>query len=101
MRWTLQSPSLDRWFQKYGLLRGRSISAKTVTVKVKYSDFQQVTRSRTQPHVFMSEAEILSIAESLLETVYPFRKGVRLLGVTLSSLSEEKAQSPAQLPLFA
>lgn len=85
----------------WGYCGARSISAKTVTVKVKYSDFQQVTRSRTQPHVFTSEAEILSIAESLLETVYPFRKGVRLLGVTLSSLAEEKPQSPAQLPLFA
>lgn len=78
----------------------RNLTAKTVTVKVKYSDFQQITRSRTQSLCFNSEAEVLEIAEALLETVYPFRKGVRLLGVTLSSLSEEQAQPSAQLPLF-
>lgn len=78
----------------------RNMTAKTVTVKVKYSDFQQITRSRTQSLCFNSEAELLEIAEALLETVYPFRKGVRLLGVTLSSLSEEQAQPSAQLPLF-
>ena len=78
----------------------RNMTAKTVTVKVKYSDFQQITRSRTQSQCFTSEAELLEISEALLETVYPFRKGVRLLGVTLSSLSEEEAQPSAQLPLF-
>lgn len=78
----------------------RNMTAKTVTVKVKYSDFQQVTRSRTQTHCFTSEAEVLEISEALLETVYPFRKGVRLLGVTLSSLGEEAQQPSAQLPLF-
>ena len=60
----------------------RNMTAKTVTVKVKYSDFQQITRSRTQTLCFVNEAEVLGISESLLETVYPFRKGVRLLGVT-------------------
>ncbi len=78
----------------------RNMTAKTVTVKVKYSDFQQITRSRTQTLCFVNEAEVLGISESLLETVYPFRKGVRLLGVTLSSLSEEATETSAQLPLF-
>ncbi|WP_281405052.1 DNA polymerase IV [Rhizobium sp. FKY42] len=78
----------------------RNMTAKTVTVKVKYSDFQQITRSRTQTLCFASEAEILDISESLLETVYPFRKGVRLLGVTLSSLGEDATEPSAQLPLF-
>ena len=78
----------------------RNMTAKTVTVKVKYSDFQQITRSRTQTLCFVNEAEVLGISESLLETVYPFRTGVRLLGVTLSSLSEEATETSAQLPLF-
>nr|WP_281434973.1 DNA polymerase IV [Rhizobium lemnae] len=78
----------------------RNMTAKTVTLKVKYSDFQQITRSRTQTLCFVNEAEVLGVSESLLETVYPFRKGVRLLGVKLSSLSEEATEPSAQLPLF-
>jgi DNA polymerase-4 len=63
------------------------ISGKTVTVKIKYSDFTQATRSRTTVAVLSSVAEVVEIAESLLASVYPFRRSVRLLGVTLSSLN--------------
>lgn len=84
----------------WGYCGARNLCAKTVTVKVKYSDFQQMTRSRTQSLAFVSETEVLEIAEALLETVYPFRRGVRLLGVTLSSLSETTEDDASQLPLF-
>ena len=64
-------------------LRGR-----TVTLKVKFANFQQITRSRTgQMHGTRSELEQLSNA--LLEPLFPVARGVRLLGVSLSSLADE------------
>lgn len=75
------------------------ISGKTVTVKIKYSDFQQATRSRTISHSFSGELEILQHASALLETAFPFRMDVRLLGVTLSSLASERRDPQHQLRL--
>lgn len=63
------------------------ISGKTVTVKIKYADFTQATRARTLPSNFGRIEDILAVADQLLATVHPFRRPVRLLGVTLSSLT--------------
>lgn len=78
------------------------ISGKTVTVKIKYSDFTQATRSRTGSLPVAGVDEVLEAASSLLATVYPFKRPVRLLGVTLSSLTNEEVadnQSQPQLDL--
>ncbi|MCS4244341.1 DNA polymerase-4 [Rhizobium sp. BIGb0125] len=74
-------------------------SGKTVTVKVKYSDFQQITRSRTVSHFFGGEAELVENAAQLLASAFPFRKPVRLLGVTISNLGETSAAHEHQLDL--
>lgn len=74
------------------------ISGKTVTVKIKYSDFSQATRSRTGPHPVAGAEEILEAASALLTTVYPFRRSVRLLGVTLSSLTNDQRGDNAEQP---
>lgn len=74
-----------------------AISAKTVTVKIRFSDFQIITRSRTVPTAFPDDNAILTEATTLLEGAYPFRKSVRLLGVTLSSLGQSSVPSAAQL----
>ncbi|MDM9622001.1 DNA polymerase IV [Rhizobium sp. AC44/96] len=63
-----------------------AIRAKTVTLKVKYADFTQITRARTGERSFLSAGEIEETIGSLLKPVFPPPKGVRLLGVTLSSL---------------
>nr|WP_322099671.1 DNA polymerase IV [Fodinicurvata sp. CAU 1616] len=62
-------------------LRGR-----TVTLKVKYADFRQITRSRTLLQPVASRAELEAVSFALLSALLPVPKGVRLLGVTLSSL---------------
>ncbi|NTF46264.1 DNA polymerase IV [Rhizobium rhizogenes] len=67
------------------------ISGKTVTVKIKYADFTQATRSRTSPLPVANVSDVLEAASALLATVYPFRRPVRLLGITLSSLTNEEA----------
>ncbi|WP_313615818.1 DNA polymerase IV [Agrobacterium sp.] len=67
----------------------KGFSGKTVTVKIKYSDFTQATRSRTTALPFANSNDILEAAAGLLATVYPFKRPVRLLGVTLSALTNE------------
>jgi DNA polymerase-4 len=56
------------------------IGAKTVTLKIRYADFTQRTRSKTVA------APLPAIADLLPAPTFPPRKGIRLLGVTLSSL---------------
>jgi DNA polymerase IV len=68
---------------------GSAIRRRTVTLKAKYADFRQVTRSRTVEAPVASQAAIEAIASSLLEPLFPVSKGIRLLGVTLSSLGAE------------
>jgi|SRR5579864_4498694 len=66
-----------------------TIRGRTVTLKAKFADFQQVTRSRTGQAPFTTEAAVEAIVYTLLESLFPVSKGIRLLGVTLSSLGEE------------
>jgi DNA polymerase-4 len=73
--------------------------ARTVTVKVKFSDFQQITRSRSCEGGVSSQAELERFSYALLDPVFPPRLGIRLLGVTLSSLDREEAQDDGQLQL--
>jgi hypothetical protein len=62
------------------------IRPRTVTVKIKYADFKQVTRSRSTTSPISSAAIIREICQAILASEFPSDKGVRLLGVTLSSL---------------
>jgi DNA polymerase-4 len=68
-----------------------TIRGRTVTLKAKFADFQQVTRSRTGRTPFTNEAAIEAIVYTLLESLFPVSKGIRLLGVTLSSLGGESS----------
>ncbi len=76
-----------------------AIRAKTVTLKVKYADFTQITRARTCERSFLSAGEIEETIALLLKPVFPVPKGVRLLGVTLSSLEKADGIHTDQLPL--
>lgn len=71
---------------------------KTVTVKIKYFDFELHTRSHSLPHFTNSAAEILAEATKLLNEPEP-EKPVRLLGITLSNLDTGKTGEPVQLTL--
>jgi DNA polymerase-4 len=71
------------------------IRGRTVTLKVKYADFHQITRSRTLPQPVASHDDLAQISTELLEALFPVPKGIRLLGVTLSSLGEESEPPPA------
>jgi DNA polymerase-4 len=81
---------------------GSAIRGRTVTLKAKYADFQQVTRSRTAEVPVASQAVLEELVSALLEPLFPVSKGIRLLGVTLSSLqveSEPRIVRQLRLPL--
>jgi DNA polymerase-4 len=72
---------------------------RTVTVKVKYADFRQITRSRSTAEPIGSQAELTQISLDLLRPHFPSTLGVRLLGITISSLEAGGSQQRAQLAL--
>jgi len=69
-------------------LKKHKITGKTVTLKIKYSDFTQQTRSKTMPYFIADKALIL---ETVKELLYQERMkdSVRLLGISLSNLNTE------------
>ncbi len=69
---------------------------RTVTLKVKYADFEQVTRRRTGPGPVPDRDALMEAASDLLRAMAPLPKGVRLIGVTLSGFD---GQDEAQLSL--
>jgi len=73
------------------------IRGKTVTLKVKWEDFTQITRSKTAAAPVASAGEIAEIIELLLSPIFPVPKGIRLLGVTLSSLDTADDEVEPQL----
>jgi DNA polymerase-4 len=77
------------------------LSARTLTVKIKYADFRQVTRSRSCINAFTSAIDLEELTLSLLRPILPTPKGIRLLGVSLSSLISKQTEPvmPAQLSL--
>ncbi|MDR3516194.1 MAG: DNA polymerase IV [Azospirillaceae bacterium] len=78
---------------------GSALRGRTVTLKVKYADFHQVTRSRTGTAPVATRDELAQVGLALLDSVLPLAKGVRLLGLTVSSLGDEAPESQRQLDL--
>ena len=78
---------------------GGGTRGRTVTLKVKYADFHQITRSRTGAATLATRAELERQSFELLEHLFPVAKGVRLLGVSLSSLDVEPTSPKPQLSL--
>lgn len=81
----------------------KNLTGRTVTLKVKYADFRQITRARTLPSTVLDGSELERWTNALLDTVFPFEKGVRLLGVTLSSLEviDPESRFEPQLSLWS
>ena len=64
------------------------IYGRTVTLKVKFEDFQIITRSKTGSIPILERSLFEHIASDLLQSVFPVPKGVRLIGVGLSGLEQ-------------
>jgi DNA polymerase-4 len=68
-----------------GRLRGAGVVGRTVTLKVRFGDFTTITRSHSLGSPLLSSAEISEISCALLATL-DLARGVRLVGITVSSL---------------
>jgi DNA polymerase-4 len=85
--------------QVWGYCEGSGIRGRTVTLKVKFSNFQQITRSRTGQAQIRSRSELQQLGNALLEPLFPVARGIRLLGMSLSSLVVEGAETERQTDL--
>ena len=81
------------WCEKTGA------RARTVTVKIKWADFQQATRSRSLPSPVADHETLRRVSLDLVRWVFPPRLGIRLVGVTLSNFDQEIALKDEQLGL--
>ena len=72
---------------------------RTVTVKVKFADFRQITRSRSFPAPVTTHAALRQASRELIASVLPAEQGIRLVGVTVSNFEEPGGEDV--LPLFA
>ena len=63
-------------------------AGRTISIKLRYSDFRTLTRARTLPAPVSDAPTLIEVALALLAPLEPVEQGVRLLGVTLSSLGD-------------
>ncbi len=81
---------------------GVKTTGRTVTLKVKYADFQIITRARSLGAPLACLGDLQAAALALADSVFPLPKAVRLLGVTVSNLGSPEtgvAEAPAQFAL--
>ncbi|MCW2118312.1 DNA polymerase IV [Flavobacterium sp. 7A] len=72
-------------------LKKNAVSGKTVTLKIKYSDFSQQTRSKTLPYFIADKGLIMETIEELLYQER-MKDSVRLLGISMSNLNTETTE---------
>ena len=75
------------------------VSGRTVTLKVKFGDFTNITRSKSFPADIPDQAAFAAAGQALLAALQPVPKGIRLLGLGLHKLTEDRDEAPAQLGL--
>jgi DNA polymerase IV len=68
------------------------VRGRTVTLKVKFANFRQITRSRTGQLQIATRGELEELGNELLAPLFPIARGIRLLGISLSSLVTEGAE---------
>lgn len=88
--WRELEPLIDKVWRH---VEAHQVRARTVTLKVKFADFQIITRSQTGG-VLAAKSELVAAVNHLLLNVFPSPKGIRLLGVTLSNLNAPDEEQP-------
>lgn len=82
-----------RWCEKAGAF------GRTVTVKVKFADFRQITRSHSHPAAVADHALLRQASLALIRSIFPPAQGIRLVGVTVSNFEEPPMHPDLELPL--
>ena len=75
------------------------VRGRTVTLKVKFTDFKIITRSRSSVVPISDRSTLGAVSLELLAAQFPLRKGVRLIGVSISSLCTVSTQVDPQMNL--
>ena len=88
---------LDRGIERMEL---KQCVARTLTLKLKYDNFEQITRSQTIEQLFESSQQWLPVLFSLLNKTDAGDRAVRLLGLSFSGFTTERAEDAEQLSLF-
>lgn len=70
-------------------LKKHNVAGKTITLKIKYSDFTQQTRSKTLPYYIADKTLIVEVVKELLYQER-MKDSVRLLGISLNNLNTEQ-----------
>ena len=65
-----------------------------MTLKMKFNDFEIITRSRSVPVAVSSRSDLERLSIAMLQNEMPVPKPVRLLGVSLSALQDEPQAEP-------
>lgn len=73
-------------------LQRKKFKGNTLTLKIKFHDFTQITRSITQPNELTALDKILPLAKSLLKEVDYEHHPIRLIGLSVSNPKEEEAE---------
>ena len=81
-------------------LEKSKVAGKTITLKIKYSDFTLQTRSKTVPYFVSDAAIILDTSKDLLYQE-SLKESVRLLGISLSNLNTETKKKPKKQSVSA
>ena len=69
---------------------------RTLTLKVKFQDFQQITRSITVDHILRTKDDILPLAKQLMQGVDFHSHPIRLLGLGVSNQKGSTSQDEPQ-----
>ncbi len=85
----------------------QGVQGRTLTLKMKYADFRQVTRARSLHAPILERRQFGEVARSILGSLLPVPLGVRLLGLSLSGFEPSSGPqtarvaepAPAQYPL--
>ncbi|QAY79843.1 DNA polymerase IV [Sphingosinicella sp. BN140058] len=80
-------------------IESKRISGRTVNLKVKYADFQIITRARSLDRAVADVEEFVAIGKALLGLLLPPVKSIRLLGLGLSNLEEGGVETAAPVAL--
>jgi len=70
-------------------MKRSNAKGKTLTLKIKYADFKQITRSKTMPNWIVGHYQMSELYLELLKEIQ-IRDGIRLLGLTISNLDNEE-----------
>ena len=100
--WDILCHELEKLSEKVASrLTQKKLSGKTLTLKVRFSDFTQLTRNHSISEQFSESNMISETAIMLLKKIDLEDKSIRLLGVTVSNFGDQKPDPYAgQLSLF-